>query len=292
VLYGGTVNDDLVHDGWSEVLRDVALDPSFHGLAPGERAKARAAVDVVRMERIRDRVDSVVRNKAVAESLKPYYAYMCKRPTFHDEYLDTFNRPNVTLVDTRGYGLKRMYQDGVVANGQEFALDCLVYATGFEVGTPYTRRAGYEVVGCHGQRLSEKWKDGVSTLHGLMASGFPNMFVYPGIRSQGTSTVNFTHTLSQYANHVAYIVEMTRALMASTFNVSPAAEDEWVEKIIATRADDDAFLESCTPGRNNNEGRIDLRPRQDSNFGPGPLKFFEILEEWRLTGTMPGLELA
>jgi cyclohexanone monooxygenase len=292
LLYGGTVNEDLVHDGWSEILRDVVLDPSFQDLAPSERAKAREAVNIVRMERIRDRVDSVVRNEAAAESLKPYYAYNCKRPTFHDEYLDTFNRPNVTLVDTQGYGIERMYEDGVVANGKEFPLDCLVYATGFEVGTPYTRRAGYEVVGCHGQRLSEKWKDGVSTLHGLMVSGFPNMFVYPGIRSQGTSTVNFAHTLRQYADHVAYIVRTTRECRASTFNVSPAAEDEWVEKIIATRVNDDAFLESCTPGRNNNEGRIDLRPRQDSNFGPGPLKYFEILEEWRSTGTMPGLELA
>jgi cyclohexanone monooxygenase len=292
LLYGGNVNDDLVHDGWSEVLRDVVLDPSFHDLAPSERAKAREAIDIVRMERIRARVDSVVRDEAVAESLKPYYAYVCKRPTFHDEYLDTFNRPNVTLVDTRGFGLERMYEDGVVANGKEFPLDCLVYATGFEVGTPYTRRAGYEVVGCYGQRLSEKWKNGVSTLHGLMVSGFPNMFVYPGIRSQGTSTVNYTHTLRQYADHVAYIVQTTRESTASTFNVSPAAEDEWVAKIIATRADDDALLESCTPGRNNNEGRIDLRPRQDSNYGPGPLKFFEILEEWRSTGIMPGLELA
>jgi cyclohexanone monooxygenase len=292
LLYGGTVNRDLVHDGWSEVLRDVVLDPSFQDLPPSERAQAREAVNIVRMERVRDRVDSVVRNEAVAESLKPYYAYNCKRPTFHDEYLDTFNRPNVTLVDTQGYGVERMYEDGVVANGKEFPLDCLVYATGFEVGTPYTRRAGYEVVGCHGQRLSEKWKDGVSTLHGLMVSGFPNMFVYPGIRSQGTSTVNFAHTLRQYADHVAYIVRTTRECRASTFNVSPAAEDEWVEKIVATRVNDDAFLESCTPGRNNNEGRIDLRPRQDSNFGPGPLKYFEILEEWRSTGTMPGLELA
>jgi cyclohexanone monooxygenase len=292
LLYGGTVNEDLVHDGWSEVLRDVVLDPCFHDLAPSERVKAREAVDIVRMDKIRDRVDSVVRNEAVAESLKPYYAYNCKRPAFHDEYLDTFNRPNVTLVDTQGYGIERMSENGVVANGKEFPLDCLVYATGFEVGTPYTRRAGYEVVGCHGQRLSEKWKGGVSTLHGLMVSGFPNMFVYPGIRSQGTSTVNFAHTLRQYADHVAYIVRTTRDCRASTFNVSPAAEDEWVEKIIATRVNDDAFLESCTPGRNNNEGRIDLRPRQDSNFGPGPLKYFEILEEWRSTGTMPGLELA
>jgi cyclohexanone monooxygenase len=292
LLYGGTVSEDLVHDGWSEVLRDVVLDPSFRDLAPSERVKVREAVDIVRMDKIRDRVDSVVRNEAVAESLKPYYAYNCKRPAFHDEYLDTFNRPNVTLVDTQGHGIERMYENGVVANGKEFPLDCLVYATGFEVGTPYTRRAGYEVVGCHGQRLSEKWKDGVSTLHGLMVSGFPNMFVYPGIRAQGTSTVNFAHTLRQYADHVAYIVRTTRECKASTFDVSPAAEDEWVEKVIATRVNDDAFLESCTPGRNNNEGRIDLRPRQDSNFGPGPLKYFEILEEWRSAGTMPGLELA
>src|SRR5262249_200897 len=146
----------------------------------------------------------IVDDPRTAEALKPYYRQFCKRPCFHDEYLDTFNRPNVTLVDTDGRGVEGVTEHGVVANGFEYEVDCLIYATGFEVGTDYTRRAGYEVVGRDGLKLTDKWADGARTFHGLFSRGFPNCFIVSLVQS-GFS-VNFPHMLNEQAKHIAYIL--------------------------------------------------------------------------------------
>merc|ERR1719230_690344 len=122
--------------------------------------------DAVNMNRVRARADDVVKDPKTAEALKPYYRQFCKRPCFNDYYLETFNRPSVTLVDTNGKGVERITEKGVVANGVEYEVDCIIYATGFEVGTEYTRRSGYDVTGRNGLPLSEYWQHGVRTLHG------------------------------------------------------------------------------------------------------------------------------
>src|SRR4029077_6093917 len=129
------------------------------------------------MTRSRLRVHKNFSDSTTAGALKPYYRQFCKRPCFHDEYLETFNRPNVTLVDTNGQGVERITPRGVVVGGREYALDCLIYATGFEVGTDYARRAGYEVHGRDGVTLTEKWRDGASTFQGFHSRGFPNCFI-------------------------------------------------------------------------------------------------------------------
>ena len=129
------------------------------------------------MEEIRARVDAIVTDRDTAEGLKPWYGYYCKRPCFHDEYLQAFNCDNVTLVDTRGLGVERITENGVVVDGVEYELDCLIFATGFEVGTDYAQRTGFEVVGRDGLTLSKKWADGIQTFHGLHVRGFPNLFV-------------------------------------------------------------------------------------------------------------------
>src|SRR5262249_10328326 len=149
---------------------------------------------------IRARVDSIVQDPERAEALKPFYRQFCKRPCFHDQYLQAFNRPNVTLVDTRGRGVERVTERGVGANGIEFEIDCLIYATGFEVGTDYTRRAGYDVVGRGGVSLRDKWADGLSTLHGMHTRGFPNCFVLGP--QQAGFTVNFPHLLDEQSRHL------------------------------------------------------------------------------------------
>ena len=135
-------------------------------------------VDFEKMEKIRARAEEIVNDPKTAESLKPYYRQFCKRPCFHDEYLKTYNRESVTLVDTDGKGLDKITEKGIFFNGKEYEVDCIIFATGFEVGTEYTRRSGYEIVGKNNLSISEKWKDGLVTYHGMHCRGFPNTFFF------------------------------------------------------------------------------------------------------------------
>src|SRR5207237_7943594 len=157
------------------------------------------------MEAIRARIDQTVKDPVTAAALKPWYRQFCKRPCFHDEYLQTYNRPNVTLVDTHGRGVERLTETGVVANGVEYPVDCLIFATGFEVGTTYTRRAGYDIIGRDGVTLSEHWHDGMRTLHGLQTHGFPNCF-FLGF-TQTAVTVSVPYALNEQAKHASFIID-------------------------------------------------------------------------------------
>lgn len=254
-------------------------------------ALATEVADFQKMNQVRARVDQVVRDRTTAEALKPWYRQFCKRPCFHDEYLDTFNRPGVHLVDTRGRGVERMTPRGVVANGVEIELDCLVFATGFEVGTGYTRRAGYEITGRGGVKLSEKWAEGPSTYHGLHSRGFPNCYFMGFI--QTALAPNFTHLLDEQATHLAYIVAEARRRGARTVEAAPAAEAGWVAMIHGGAAAAEQFYAQCTPGYYNNEGK----PGANRNaffanlYLPGPVAFFNLLREWRAAGALEGLEL-
>ena len=199
--------EDLVNDGWTDIIGKllIRLQRGEGGdMSADSLARTMEMADFEKMEQIRARVDAMVADPLTAEALKPYYRQFCKRPCFHDDYLDAFNRPNVTLVDTQGRGVERITERGVVVDGVEYELDCIIYATGFEVGTEYTRRAGYELVGRDGQTLTEKWADGVSTLHGLHSRGFPNCFIFS--LAQSGFTVNFPHMLDEQSKHVAYIL--------------------------------------------------------------------------------------
>src|SRR5258707_7974284 len=210
--------------------------------------------DLKKMEQVRARVDQTVQDPATAEALKPYYNQFCKRPCFHDDYLATFNRPNVHLIDTQGKGVERITEKGIVANGVEYELDCIVYATGFEVGTSYTRRAGYELYGRGGQTLTEKWADGVSTLHGLYSRGFPNCFIISN--AQSGFTANFPHMINEQSKHIAYIVAQAAQRQARVVEASDEAEAKWVQTIIDLSIMRQKFLEECTPGYYNNEGKV------------------------------------
>ena len=145
---GGLAGEDLVMDGWTDIIGRLLRRLREQDGPPDESlADTLELADFEKMEQVRARVDTLVTDPATAAALKPWYRQFCKRPCFHDEYLQSFNRPNVTLVDTDGRGVDRIAPDGVVAGGQEYAVDCLIFATGFEVGTDYTQRAGYDVVG-------------------------------------------------------------------------------------------------------------------------------------------------
>src|SRR5690606_4943716 len=226
---------------------------------------------------------------ATANALKPWYRQFCKRPCFHDEYLQTFNRPNVTLVDTRGKGVERITERGVVVDGREYEVDCLIYASGFEVGTAYTRRGGFEVHGRDGATLTERWKNGVRTLHGIHSRGFPNCFFIMSITQTGF-TVNFTHLLSEAAHHVAFVIARALEEGARTLEVSEEAESEWVATILRNAHIGD-FQQTCTPSYYNNEGKPGELSRQNFFFYGQPMEFMQILEKCRTEGGLVGLEV-
>ena len=224
-------------------------------------------------------------------ALKPWYRQFCKRPCFHDDYLKAFNRPNVMLVDTDGKGVDRITERGIVANGKEYELDCLIFATGFEVGTAYTRRAGYDIVGKDGLTLSEKWARGMRTLHGFQTRGFPNCF-FMGV-TQGGFTANFPHMLNEQSLHIAYMIDHACDGNVGCIEASQEGEDGWVETINRMAVFNRRFLEECTPGYYNNEGK----PGQGnsligSQYGGGSEAFFQILRDWRDAGTLDGVELS
>ena len=292
LVSGGFAEEDLVNDGWTDIIRNLLLI-ARQGNAAGEPAQDPATLmqlaDFQKMESIRARVDQIVEDEAKAEALKPYYNQFCKRPCFHDDYLDAFNRPNVHLIDTQGRGVEAITETSVIANGKACKIDCLIYATGFEVGTSYTRRAGYEVVGRDGVTLTDKWANGVSTLHGFHSRGFPNCFIISNVQS-GFS-VNFPHMLDEQSRHVAYIAKTCLDRQVRVMEASQAAEDEWVETIKSTAVLRQTFAEECTPGYYNNEGQPSPLAIQNGSYGRGAIAFVHLLEEWRADGELKGLEL-
>src|SRR4051794_2643793 len=226
LVSGGDQDVDLVADGWTDIFRNItgvaakqASRKLGRKLTPEERAELMELADFRKMEQVRSRVDSIVADARIAESLKPWYRQFCKRPCFHDEYLPTYNRPNVTLVDTDGQGVERLTEHGVVAGGKEYEVDCLIFATGFEVGTTYTRRAGYDIVGRNGMSLSDKWANGMRTLHGLQSNGFPNCF-FLGF-TQTAVTVSVPYALNEQAKHVTYIMQEAQRRGAQTVEITP-----------------------------------------------------------------------
>ncbi len=284
--------EDLVGDGWTDIIGKLLIRIAGQerpDLSPEAVAQSLELADFDKMEQIRSRVDALVSDPSTAESLKPYYRQFCKRPCFHDEYLDTFNRPNVTLVDTQGRGVELIDERGVVVDGVTYELDCLIYATGFEVGTEYTRRAGYEVTGRDGVTLTQKWADGAETFHGMHTRGFPNCFIFSLVQSG--FTVNFPHMLDEQSRHLAYILRQAYDHDIMLIEASQEAEDAWVRTIVDTAMVNQSFLESCTPGYYNNEGRPAERSLKNTSYGGGAVAFIKLWEQWRDEGSLAGLEL-
>ena len=291
LVSGGFADEDLVNDGWTEIIRNLASMVNFRGqkLSPAEIAEKMELADFQKMEQIRNRAEELVNDPATAESLKPYYRQFCKRPCFNDEYLPAFNRPNVHLIDTDGRGIDEITESGIVANGEQFDLDCIIFATGFEVGTDYTRRSGYDLIGRNGISLKDKWSQGISTLHGLQTNGFPNCFIIH--TAQAGFTVSFPHAMNEQAKHIAYILSECKKANANVVEVTEEAEQAWVEHIIGMSRLSESYQAECTPGYYNNEGKPNPVSVQNGAYGGGPTRFFKVVEAWREEGSMQGLEL-
>lgn len=286
---------DLVCDGWTEVSRNVQayLDETngWAEVTPEKFAEIREIQDYRAMERVRNRVDEIVADPATAAALKPYYRFLCKRPCFNDEYLPTFNRPNVTLVDVSATkGVERITAHGIIAGGVEHEVDCIVFASGFEITTELDRRYGiHPFTGRAGRSLYEHWAGGYRTLHGLTSHGFPNIF-FTGFL-QGGVTASTTDMFDQQATHAAYIIGEALGRGATVVEPTAEAVGQWCATVRETAVDNSNFQRECTPGYYNNEGERNIRSHLGEPYWPGFYALEELLREWRGTGRLEGLAL-
>jgi cyclohexanone monooxygenase len=288
-LVNGTPQDvDLVSDGWTHNFLD-ARDEKVAGVDPTQMANFR------KMESLRQRISNVVQDPKTAEALKPWYNYFCKRPCFNDYYLQSFNKSNVHLVDTDGKGVERIDETGIWANGVHHPLDCIVFSTGFEVGTGFLSRSGFDLTGKDGVTLTQHWKDGVRTLHGMLVNGFPNCFMIGGIDHVGLNA-NHVHMLDEQTEYVVDVITNATDGLTKTFEISREAEQAYVDKIIFLSArnpmapQNASFQQECTPGYYNNEGNLAGVPIQSGPYGGGPMAYFGELQSWRKAGGFPGLK--
>jgi cation diffusion facilitator CzcD-associated flavoprotein CzcO len=289
ILSGIPVEEDLVGDKWTSLFKNLSRllsGKDNSALSSEEMALMSEIADYQKMNEIRGRVESIVGDSQTAEALKPWYGQWCKRPTFNDEYLPTFNRPNVKLVDTKGKGVERVTENGVVVDGVEYEVDCLIFATGFEVGTAYTRRSEFEVYGREGRSLTDYWADGMKTHHGFLSHGFPNCF-HMGLTQTGLAP-NFTYMLEGQATHIAHVINEVRAREGRSVEPTPEAEAEWV-KIVHSPSFMTDYLNTCTPGYYNGEGQNAQQGFLDSQYPEGAVRFYEMLAKWRERGEFEGL---
>jgi cyclohexanone monooxygenase len=275
-----STDNDLVGDGWTTIWGAVLADPES---------------DYEKMAMIRARVENTVRDSTVAEALKPWYSYLCRRPCFHDEYLSTYNLPTVSLVDAPA-GIDRMVEHGLVAAGAEYKLDCVIYSTGFESeAADFRRQSGFDIIGRGGLSLAAKWANGYLTLYGLVTRGFPNLLLMPAPGMQSAGSVNYMHVIVENSEHVAYILaELTRRSV-SWFDVEARAEEEWVEGIVEKSRIPVDFLAACTPSRINYEGSVESANPRRGIYGGSHAKsveWFNLMASWRACRLLPGLELA
>jgi cyclohexanone monooxygenase len=295
-------DQDEIRDGWTAAfgglleLREAEVSAALGRPVTKEEKLVLAEVaDFIVMKQLHDRVDNVVSDPEVAEALKPYYRWFCKRPGFHDDYLAAFNQPNVQLVDTAGQGIEAFTPTGVVVNGKDYKVDCVVFATGFEAGITYTRLTGFDLYGRDGTPLSQHWGQGVRTLHGLMTDKFPNCFIMGG-NQHAPAALNAVHLLDEQAIHVSYVIGEMRRRKLTTIEPDPAAIDDYTNAI-KTAPENTAQVEyyaSCTPGYYNGEGKA--TKTEDlflgAKYPKGAMAFYQMLTDWRASGQLPDMKVA
>lgn len=284
--------EDLVQDGWTDIarrLRARVLSLPPEQMNPEGMMAAFEDADFEKMEQIRARVDTIVEDPKTAQSLKAWYRQLCKRPCFHDAYLQAFNAPGVQLIDTGGKGVERITETGVVVGGKEYPVDCIIYASGFEVGSDYTERAGYDVQGRDSVTLSDYWAKGMRTKHGIHVHGFPNMFIVQP--TQGANLIsNIPHNLTESGATIAAIVDHAMKHDKQVVEVTSEAEDEWVDMLLSGPG---MMIGSqdCTPGYYNNEGQEpDPKNKLSVGYPGGAMAYFKYIQDWRDEGTFEGLK--
>ena len=290
---GELPDEDLVNDGWTDLAQRIRGKLSAPRSGPASFEDLLAdfeSADHEKMSEIRARVDAVVADPATAGRLKAWYRQLCKRPCFHDEFLSAFNLPSVHLIDTDGEGVERITPAGVVVAGVEYPVDCIIYASGFEVGTEPIRRYGFNLTGRAGGRLSDYWSRGMRSLHGIHVHGFPNAFLVQ-LGQGGNFVANVPHNLNDAAKTVAAILGHMRERGFRAVEASRDAEDAWMQEL-APNPVMTSFLAACTPGYYNNEGQGPSPHSLLVGYQQGAPAYFRFIEQWRGSGDFAGLEFS
>ena len=293
--------DDLVGDFWTEISRNLSAELREEGIdetiSIEDYFARREVMDFRVMERMRARVESLIDDKETAEALKVWYRFLCKRPLSNDDFYDTFNRPNVELVDVSNtQGVERMTEKGFIANGKEYEIDCMIFASGFEVTSDLDRRWGIDTFeGRDGLSIYKHWEQGYKTLHGTMTTNFPNQY-FLGYY-QGGVNASTTEQYGRQAAHSAYIIKQALDRGLSSIEPSEEAQAAYVKHLRETAVDLSEFLEACPPSYYNNEGKkvTDEEGKEKfryflgEGYGLGWDAFEKLLQEWRDQGDLEGM---
>jgi cation diffusion facilitator CzcD-associated flavoprotein CzcO len=286
---------DLICDIWTEINRNLAAalgaeaDPDMDMIKFMEK---REVVDYQVMERLRQRVASLIDDPATAESLKPYYRAMCKRPLSSDDYYPAFNQPNVTLIDvSETKGVERITENGFVADGVEYEVDCIITASGFEVSGDLDRRWGIDnFQGKNGLSIYDHWRQGPTTLHGLTTHGFPNQYYIGYI--QGALNSSVTLQFGEQGRHAAFIISEALKRGIDVVEATKEAQDAYVQHFHDIEVDMSAFQAECTPSYFSNEGQANAPWSLFRAYGHGWDAFQALMTDWRAKGDMAGMELS
>lgn len=248
--------------------------------------------DLRHMEAARKLVEDTVQDRATAEKLKPWYSFLCKRPAFHNNYLVTFNRPNVELVDTDGQGVERVTQTAVVTNGREYPVDVLIFATGFNffIRPDFYRRSGFDLIGASGISLDALWdKNGPNTLFGIhFGGGFPNLFNIGTV--QAGVAFSWLQTCYVAADHIAGVIACS--LNEGRFEViepTDEAQEEWGKQMDVGAELKLQFHKACPPGSYNNQGKPEELSARWGSYPKGVMAWADTLREWREEGKLRGM---
>ncbi|KAI9049307.1 hypothetical protein LZ554_007151 [Drepanopeziza brunnea f. sp. 'monogermtubi'] len=298
-------DEDMVSDGMSQMPTLSGSWGSSKLVKPEDLASYLAMMselDAIRSDRVRQRALDVVKDQETAKSLQAWYPGWCKRPTYHDEYLEAFNQSNVHLVDTAPKGVEALTANGIVHNGKEYPIDVIIWSTGY--GSPFTEsvagQAGIVVTGQNGLDMEDAFKqDRLMSLHGLMAHNFPNLF-YPGVLQAGVG-VNQVQRLEEQSVHIAYTIkEAEQRTKSQKTVIEPTDEacENWGDQC-ASHAHMLATMANCTPSYFNSEGARDrMSPAQQAAaartaiWGQGHLSYARILAEWRASGRLEGISVS
>ncbi|MCT1639447.1 flavin-containing monooxygenase [Dietzia cinnamea] len=289
IISGHEVEGNLVDDGWTHLFPELTgqhlVDVPVGELPEGDQALVAELADMNLLMSAHARVDSIVTDPATADGLKPWFGYMCKRPCFNDEYLEAFNRPNVTLAASPA-GIDGITSSGIVVAGTHYEVDCIIFATGFETGSGPAGIYGYDVIGREGHSMQEYFSEGARTFHGFFTHGFPN-FVELGM-SQTAYYVNFVYMLDRKARHAARLVRHLLDSGIGTFEPTAEAEADWVAEVRRSNEPREAYWGACTPGYYNGQGEVSKAVFRDV-YNSSEIDFWNMIEAWWDSGRFEGL---